>query len=260
MESLLGNYQLDFVDSQKLQDKVRVVLDVDVVEVGLGKEQLKTMSSAGVGVEAPSREKYTKDGEWIFNNRKPLLLADLGQKSGQAAPVSLNRPRINGYLGVPIYARGGEMAGVLRVLSYPPRNFSNELELLQQVAGCVGIALENTRLHEQSRDQALKLEIANQKLTDQATELNRSNHELEQFAHALSRDMRAATRGDRLRHRLTKHYGSKLMRRRRNSSITLATAPSACALISDVLVYAGRLTRVDQLPRSTAMRCWPGAV
>ena len=236
--------QLDFVELiKKLQDKARVVLDVDVVEVEVWeKEQLKAMSSAGVGAEVPSTGKryIAKDSEWIFNNRKPLLFADLGRKSGQAAPVPLNRPRINGYVGVPIYARGGEMAGIVRVLSHPPRNFSDELELLQQVAGCVGIALENTRLHEQSRDQALKLEIANQKLTDQATELNRANHELEQFAHALSRDMQEPLRVvTAYAHRLAKHYGSKLDGAAQEFiHHTSDGAMRLHALISDVLAYA----------------------
>ena len=238
--------QLDFVELiKKLQEKVRVVLGADVVEFEVWeKEQLQAMGSAGVGAEALSTRKgnMARDSEWIFKNRKPLLLEDLSQKSAQPGPVQLDRRDIKGYVGVPLYARGegGEVVGVLRVLSRPPRNFSNELEVLQQMASGVGIALENTRLQEQSREQALKLEIVNQKLANQAAELDRSNHELDQFAYALARDLQEPLRVvTTSTHLLAKQYGPKLDEAAQEFiDNTLDGAKRMHTLFGDLLAYA----------------------
>ena len=210
---------------------------------------MKAIGGADIGAEALSTRKrhLAKDSEWIFNNRKPLLFEDLGQKPADA-PVPLDRPRIKGYVGVPLSARSGDIAGVLRVLSHQPRNFSDELEMLQQVASCVAIALEITGLQEQSRDQALKLEVANQKITDKATELKRANHELEQFAQALSRDMQEPL-GVVIKyaHSLAKHYGSKLDEAAQEFiHRTTEVGKRLHALISGVLGYASVATHENR--------------
>jgi signal transduction histidine kinase len=63
------------------------------------------------------------------------------------------------YAGVPLLSRAGVVIGVLRLLTYQPRNFApEEVELLQQLANGAALALENARLLEQIRHQALELE------------------------------------------------------------------------------------------------------
>jgi signal transduction histidine kinase len=54
---------------------------------------------------------------------------------------------LRGYLGVPLFSKGGEVIGVLRALTYQPRVFTqDEIDLLQQLANGAAVALENARL------------------------------------------------------------------------------------------------------------------
>jgi light-regulated signal transduction histidine kinase (bacteriophytochrome) len=140
-----------------------------------------------------------------------LLIADLRKKSAQDAPISLDRPRIRGYAGVPLYSRNGAVIGLVRVFSHSPRNFSRELELLQQAANGVSLAVEHADLQQRSEAQAIKLEVAEQKLADQTAQFNRVKNELEQFAQSVSRNMQEPLRAvANYAYRLAKHHGSKL--------------------------------------------------
>ena len=65
-------------------------------------------------------------------------------------------------LGVPLFSRGGEVVGVLRALTYQPREFTQEeVDLLQQLANGAAIALENSWLLGEIRTKAAELERAN---------------------------------------------------------------------------------------------------
>jgi light-regulated signal transduction histidine kinase (bacteriophytochrome) len=122
------------------------------------------------------------------------------------------------------------------------------------MASGVGVALENTRLREHSIEQALKLEIADQKLAAQTLEINRSNHELEQFAHALLRDLQeplgAVTSSTNL---LAKRYGPQLDKAAQEFiNTSLDGAKRMHTLFNDLLTYVrvataqgGKFAKVD---------------
>lgn len=229
--------------TKTLQDKMRDVLDVDVAECEIwDKEQLKALRGAELDAEAFDKRrkiKIAKDSEWIFKNRHPLLVADIAQKN-TPAPVSLDRRGIVAYAGVPISGRNGDVAGILRLLSRSPRNFANDLDLLQRIAGCLSTALDHTQLLEQSREQALKLEIAEQKLADQTRELQRADYEIEQLAHALARDLQEPLRVvTSSTHLLAKNYGAKLDATGQEfTHNALDGAKRMHTLIGDVVAYA----------------------
>ena len=116
----------------------------------------------------------------ILENRKPLLIADISEETGFSGGESIRRAGIRGYAGVPLFSRNGEVIGVLRALSYRPRDFTlEEVDLLQQLADGAAIALENARLVEEINNSKAKLERANSTLTLQAAELTRSNEEVQ---------------------------------------------------------------------------------
>ncbi|MBM4264838.1 MAG: GAF domain-containing protein [Deltaproteobacteria bacterium] len=246
VEKLVGELagdamQLDFgALTKKLQDKARDLLNVDIVEIEVwDKEQLKALTGADAE-GMPIGKKTAQDSEWIFKNRQPLLIQDIGTTADTAAPVQLGRRGVKGYLGVPLISRNNKTVGVLRLLSRSTGNLSGELELLQQLASGVALALENLRLQEQNREQGLKLDIAGQKLTDHATEITRSTYEIEQLAHALSRDLQEPLRvvASSINH-LAKNYAPKLDATAQECiHHTLDGAKRMHTMISDVLGYA----------------------
>lgn len=249
IETLLGNLAGDIARLEvgalvkTLQDRMRDVLDVAFVECEIwDKEQLKALGGAELDVETQDKKRKVqtaKDSEWIFKNRQPLLIENLTQKSHRA-PVSLDRRGIAGYAGVPISDRNGEVVGVLRLLSRAPRNFANDLELLQRIASCLSMALNHAQLQEQSREQALKLEIVEQKLADQTKELQRADYEIEQLAHALARDLQEPLRVvTSSTHLLAKNYGPKLDATGQEfTHNALDGAKRMHTLIGDVVAYA----------------------
>jgi signal transduction histidine kinase len=100
--------------------------------------------------------------KWVVENRRPLVIPDIEKVENPPVGKTTRRLGIRGYLSVPFFSRRGEVLGVLRVLSYEPRNFlQEEIDLLQQMTNGAAIALENARLLEQITAQAAELMQAN---------------------------------------------------------------------------------------------------
>lgn len=150
---------------KKLTEKVREFFRVDVADVrildhgiprilgvsGIDEERLR-LGSAGNG----------RGGlQWVTENRRPLIIRDIAEAKELPIGQTIRQLGIRAYLGVPLFSRRGEVVGILRALSYPPRDFHREeIDLLQQVANGAAIALENHRLLEQIKSQAAQLEQA----------------------------------------------------------------------------------------------------
>ena len=155
---------------KKLTEKVRQVFRVDVSDVRiLEGVDWKVMGVSGIDpalVPSIRRGTSNKHSRWIVENRKPLVIPDTTQDhlpSGE----TIRTLGLRGYLGVPLFSRDGEVIGVLRGLTYQPREFLQEdIDLLQQLANGAAIALENARLLEQTRKQALELGEANKAQAD----------------------------------------------------------------------------------------------
>lgn len=150
---------------KKFTEKVREILKVDVVDVRVFVEETgwKLMGIAGID---PNLLTSTRSGTgrgragWIQKHRQPLMIADL-TRSDRPSGATLKNLGVRGYLGVPLLSRGGEAIGVLRALTYEPREFTQEeVDLLEQLASGAGIALENSRLLEHIKKQTIELEKA----------------------------------------------------------------------------------------------------
>jgi signal transduction histidine kinase/HAMP domain-containing protein len=155
---------------KKLTEKVREVLKVDVADVRVRtNEMLHIMGVAGIDSRLLESTSTTSRGrsQWIIKNRRPLIISDIEQKKDLLTGSVLLGLGLRGYLGVGLFSRGGEVIGILRALSYQPRNFTQqEVDLLQQLANGVAIALENVRLLEQTKRQAAELEQASKMQAD----------------------------------------------------------------------------------------------
>lgn len=155
---------------KKLTEKVREVLRVDVADVRLRADEIwHVIGAAGIDSELLRSGLATVRGrsKWIIQNRRPLVISDIEQQTDRLTGSVLSGLGIRGYLGVALYSRDGEVIGILRALTYQPRNFTQEeVELLQQLANGAAIALENSRLLEQTKKQAAELEQAGKMQAD----------------------------------------------------------------------------------------------
>lgn len=156
---------------KKLTEKVREVFKVDICDVRVReKEVWRVMGVSGIEPERlRSRSTGAARGRsrWIIENRKPLSIPDVTR--GVGSPTSGESTReigIRGYLGVPLLSREREVIGVLRALTYQPREFSQaEVDLLQQLTQGAAIAIENGSLLKELKEKTQESESANLKLT-----------------------------------------------------------------------------------------------
>ncbi len=155
---------------RKLTEKVRGALRADVSDVRVVEREVWQV----IGVSGLEPDLLNPPGsgttrgltKWILENRRPLTIHDI-TKTNIPTGTTLKSLGLRGYLGVPLFSRAGEVIGVLRALSYQQREFTQEeMDLLQQLANGAAIALENARLLEQTKKQAVELEEANKAQAD----------------------------------------------------------------------------------------------
>ena len=156
---------------KKLTEKVRQVFTVDISDVRLfegGQWTLRGVSGVNPNLIPTSRTGTARGHSgWIIKHRKPLVIRDIAQEQNIVSGDTIKSLGVHGYVAVPLFSRGGEVIGVLRALTYQPRDFiQEEVDLLQQMANGAAIALENARLLEQTKKQALELEEANKAQAD----------------------------------------------------------------------------------------------
>ncbi|OGQ82124.1 MAG: hypothetical protein A3F90_09765 [Deltaproteobacteria bacterium RIFCSPLOWO2_12_FULL_60_19] len=167
------------VDSllRKLTDKVCEVFKVDVSDVRiLENSAWRVLAASGVQpghLWSGNPEPGPGRSRWIIENRTPLLIPDITQCSEFTSGANLPRLGLRGYLGVPLVSRSGEIAGVLRALTYQPRVFiQEEVDLLQQLANGAALVLENARLFDEVRQKSEDLEAINIRLNRLLREQN----------------------------------------------------------------------------------------
>jgi signal transduction histidine kinase len=168
IQALLKELSQDFASKdldhllKKLTDKVREFFKVDIADVRV-MDGFRIMGISGIDAEQ-MRGGATGNGggsSWVAENRRPLVLPDISRVKDPPIGQTARRLGIQGYLAVPLFSRRGDVIGVLRALSYRPREFqTEEIELLEQMSNGAGIALENARLLDQIRNQADELSQA----------------------------------------------------------------------------------------------------
>ena len=141
---------------KKLTAKVREFFKVDVSDVRVNHDGIWQV----VGVSGIEPERLQSDStgtsrgrsRWIIEHHQPLAIKDIGEGAGFSGGVSIRKAGMRGYLGISILSKEGEVKGILRALTYQPREFTpQEIDLMQQMASGVAVAIENTRLFEETR-------------------------------------------------------------------------------------------------------------
>ncbi len=163
---------------QKLTGKVCDVLRVDVSDVRL-MERGAWRHLGASGME-PSRLRASVTGSGLRRSRtiiesgKPMVVEDMSLEAPARRGHRSAVLGFRGFAGIPLFSRGGEAIGVLRILSYQPRKFTeDEVDLLQQLANGAAIAIENANLLEETRQKSLHLEALIKVNRDVASLLNR---------------------------------------------------------------------------------------
>ncbi|MCH8055584.1 MAG: GAF domain-containing protein, partial [Deltaproteobacteria bacterium] len=149
---------------QKLTEKVREFFDVEISDARIIEKGLYRFIVAS-GIEPERiRGRGTNRGrsKWILENRRAIVIADIAKETDLPTGESIARLGIHGYLAVPLFSRGGEVVGVMRALTYQPRDFTQrEIDLMQQLANGAAIAIENARLFDETERRAQEQEALN---------------------------------------------------------------------------------------------------
>jgi GAF domain-containing protein len=143
---------------QKVTNKVREFFKVDISDIRLLEAGGRRRTVGSSGIESERLYKLgTSRGRsgWMRQNRRALVIPDLTKDtSGIPAGDTTNELGVRGYLAVPLFSRSGEVIGILRALTYQPREFTeSEVDLLQQLANGTAIALSNAKLFEKTQRQ-----------------------------------------------------------------------------------------------------------
>lgn len=142
----------------KVADKVREFFKVDITDMRLFEEggNRRIVGSSGIGSDRLSKLGTSRGRSgWMQKNRRPLVIADITKQTDIPAGDTTRELGVRGYLAVPLFSRSGEVMGILRAMTYEPREFSqSEIDLLQQLANGAAIALANTRLFEETQQRA----------------------------------------------------------------------------------------------------------
>ena len=145
---------------QKLTDRVREFICVDIADVRIMEpDGSYPIAASGAALkELEGRRAGASDRRtWLMETRRPLVIPDTA--TTQVNPTSsIARLKIRSYLGAPLFSRAGELMGVLRALTYQPRDFSQEeIDLIEQLAHGAASAMENSRLYEDLKTTNTKL-------------------------------------------------------------------------------------------------------
>ncbi len=119
---------------------------------------------------------YSLSG-WVIQHGQPLSIDEMALDPRFRYAEMAKEYNFHAYLGVPMQAKG-KLLGVLEVMTYTPRHFSEaEIDLAMSFASQASIAIENARLYAQAQMQAADLEM---QVNDRVAELRTINEKLRQ--------------------------------------------------------------------------------
>src|SRR3989441_6387107 len=143
-----------------LHDPERDVLRLFVLESSLSSQYFV------VGLEMGTGESHVG---WVFQNRRPLLRRDLQKERQYEVEDRALADGVRSYVIVPLVARGTSV-GVLALASTRTNQYSDEdVELLQEVANQVALAVENMKAYEDitALNQAMQQEAVRRKQAEE---------------------------------------------------------------------------------------------
>jgi len=155
----------------------------------------------------------------------------------------LESESVKAFLNVPLFSAQA-FYGILSVGWENPRTFSpDEIEIVEEVASQICLALEQAHLLKETKSYALEME---QRVNERTTQLQAINNELEAFSYSISHDLRAPLRGIHgFTQILMEDYAGKLdTEGKRICSVIKDNSLKMGQLIDDLLAFS-RLSHVN---------------
>lgn len=178
----------------------------------------------------------------VFRQGSPHIVEDLAALPRRnPGEEQLFAAGFHSYFAVPMPFKD-QLIGTVNLSSKRVRTFTQEqIDIVQEVAVTLAIAIQQARLREQIQRQSAELE---QRVADRTAQLEAANHELEAFSYSVSHDLRAPLRHiNMFGQALAEDYAHLLDDHGKEYISTIQSSTKKMAQLIEDLLKLSRITR-----------------
>ncbi len=152
---------------QSFASELKRLIDFDQLSINLIDEDEGALRVLAISQEEPHNmeagDAIPLEGsgaQWVFLNRRPMIEGDLAKERRFPTDELLLNEGFRSVMRLPLMTMG-KVFGTFNLRSKRPNAYSeDEMEMLEQVAGQLAVAIENTRLYEETKRACEELRTA----------------------------------------------------------------------------------------------------
>ena len=100
--------------------------------------------------------------EWVWKNKRSIVEADLAQRRQFASDEIYFKGGVRSAIHIPLFSKG-EVFGTFKLLSCRPHAYrEREVEILEELAGQIAVAIENDRLYQETKERAEQIAMTSE--------------------------------------------------------------------------------------------------